>query len=150
MNSQEAFLQYSASPEFAQRIARLYGTGDAVKMEQTKRYGNLVKRHAARFGEAKETIRFFSAPGRTEIGGNHTDHNAGRVLAAAVTLDTVAAVTPSSDNVIVVDSEGYAPITVDLSDLKVHPEQYGTTLSLIRGTAARMKELGYMIGGFKA
>ena len=150
MNNQEAFLQYSASPEFAQRIAHLYGTGEAVKAAQMKRYENLVKRHIARFGAVKEEMCFFSAPGRTEIGGNHTDHNAGRVLAAAVNLDTVAAVTPSDDNIIVVDSEGYAPITVDLSDLKMHPEQFGTTLSLIRGTAARMKELGYRIGGFKA
>ncbi|MFQ9448418.1 MAG: galactokinase family protein [Christensenellales bacterium] len=89
-----------------------------------------------------------SAPGRTEIGGNHTDHNNGRVLAAAVNLDTIACVSRTDDNAIVVDSEGFAPITVELDNLDIREKDFGTTLALIRGTAGIMKEMGYKIGGF--
>lgn len=150
MTTKKTWARYSASNSFKQRIATLYGNGEEVLESQTARYEKLIDRHQARFGVLDDEMIFFSAPGRTEIGGNHTDHNAGRVLAAAVNLDTVAAVTATDDTVIVVDSEGYPPITVNLSDLSVQQKQYGTSLALIRGTAAIMKEYGYKIGGFKA
>ena len=60
--------------------------------------------------------RYFSAPGRTEIGGNHTDHNRGRVLAASVNLDALCAASPRTDEIVHFESEGYAPISVDLTD----------------------------------
>ena len=78
----------------------------------------------------------FSAPGRTEIGGNHTDHQLGRVLAGAVSLETVAAVAENGGNVIRVLSEGYPLCEIALDDLAVRPEEFGTTASLIRGVAA--------------
>ena len=103
---------------------------------------------AAAFGGVP--ARYFSAPGRTEIGGNHTDHNRGRVLAAAVNLDTLSAVSARNDLQVHLYSDGYAPLILDLNDLAVVESEKGTTAALVRGVAARMKELGYKIGGFNA
>ena len=129
------------------RLARLYGR-EAVS-EQQKRYAALLRRHAEIFGE-KERVTLFSAPGRTEIGGNHTDHNNGRVVAASVNLDALCAASPREDLTVRFYSEGYAPIEMSLEDLSPRPEEEGTTASLIRGVAAGMKEAGYRIGGFDA
>lgn len=150
MTMLEKWTAYAKSQEGAERLASLYGRDENTLAAQRVRYAKLIERHEARFGRADGDICFFSAPGRTEIGGNHTDHNLGRVLAAAVNLDTVAAVTKSADGVIVVDSEGYRPITVDTADLSVREDDLGTTAALIRGVAARMTELGYKVGGFHA
>ena len=141
---------YRVSQAFAARVKTLYGAGDAVLDKQCARYGELVRRFEERFGAADEGLCFFSAPGRTEIGGNHTDHNAGRVLAAAVDLDTVACAQRTQDGVIVVDSEGFDPITVPVDALEVREEDYGTTRALIRGTAGIMREMGFTVGGFRA
>ena len=92
----------------------------------------------------------FSAPGRTEIGGNHTDHQHGCVLAAAVNLETVADVTLNGKNVILVQSEGYPVVQVDLRDLTVHDEEKNTTAALIRGVAAAFAERGAKVQGFDA
>lgn len=148
MNEQWAV--YQDSKVFADRVATLYGAGGDVRALQKARYGKLVERFEKRFGAQKGGLCFFSAPGRTEIGGNHTDHNNGRVLAAAVNLDTIACVSRTDDNAIVVDSEGFAPITVELDNLDIREKDFGTTLALIRGTAGIMKEMGYKIGGFRA
>ena len=133
----------------AARLASLYCCAPEDTAPQAARYAAALDGLEAAFGP-HSAAALFSAPGRTEIGGNHTDHNLGRVLAAAVNLDTVAAVTKTDDGVIVVDSEGYRPITVDTADLSVHEAELGTTAALIRGVAARMQELGYKVGGFKA
>ena len=146
----EQWAAYQDSKAFADRVATLYGAGEDVRALQKARYGKLVERFEKRFGAQKGGLCFFSAPGRTEIGGNHTDHNNGRVLAAAVNLDTIACVSRTDDNAIVVDSEGFAPITVELDNLDVREKDFGTTLALIRGTAGIMKEMGYKIGGFRA
>ena len=103
---------------------------------------------AAAFGGAPE--RYFSAPGRTEIGGNHTDHQRGRVLAAAVNLDTKAAVRLNSSNVIRVLSQGYPLCEVDLAQLTPVDSEVNTTPALIRGVAARFAELGCKVQGFDA
>ena len=92
----------------------------------------------------------FSAPGRTEIGGNHTDHQYGCVLAAAVNLETVADVTLNDQNVILVQSEGYPVVQVDLTDLSVHEEEKNSTAALIRGVAAAFAERGAKLQGFNA
>ena len=92
----------------------------------------------------------FSAPGRTEIGGNHTDHQHGCVLAAAVDLETVADVTLNGTNRIWVQSEGYPAIEVDLNDLSVHENEKNTTAALIRGVAAAFAERGAKLEGFDA
>lgn len=94
--------------------------------------------------------RYFSAPGRTEIGGNHTDHQRGRVLAAAVNLQAVAAVAENGTNCIRILSEGYPLCQVDLTQLQPKKEEINTTPALIRGVAARFAELGCQVGGFDA
>ena len=103
---------------------------------------------AAAFGGTP--TRYFSAPGRTEIGGNHTDHQRGQVLAAAVNLDTLAAVRPNGTNTIRIQSQGYPLSTVDISRLTPQPDEINTTPALIRGVAARFHQLGCMVGGFDA
>ena len=103
---------------------------------------------SAAFGGAPE--RYFSAPGRTEIGGNHTDHQRGRVLAGAVNLDTVAAVRCNGTSVIRILSEGYPLCQVDVQELTPVAEEINTTLALIRGVAARFVQLGCKVEGFDA
>ena len=97
-----------------------------------------------------EPERYFSAPGRTEIGGNHTDHQRGRVLAGAVNLETVAAVKVNGTNVIRIQSEGYPLSVVDLGELSVVDAEANTTPALIRGVASRFTELGCKVEGFDA
>ena len=94
--------------------------------------------------------RYFSAPGRTEIGGNHTDHQRGHVLAAAVNLDTNAAVRVNGTNIIRIQSQGYPMCQVDVTDLAVKPEEINSTPALIRGVAARFPQLGCKVEGFDA
>ncbi len=103
---------------------------------------------AARFGAQPE--RYFSAPGRTEIGGNHTDHQRGCVLAGAVDLDTVAAVKLNGLDCIRIQSQGYPLCTVSLEDLTPHAEEINTTAALVRGVAAKFVELGAKVQGFDA
>lgn len=103
---------------------------------------------AAAFGGVPE--RYFSAPGRTEIGGNHTDHQRGRVLAGAVNLDTQAAVRCNQTNVIRILSSGYPLCQVDLDVLTPVPEETNSTPALIRGVAARFCQLGCQVQGFDA
>ena len=98
----------------------------------------------------REAKYLFSAPGRTELSGNHTDHQLGKVLAGAVDLDTVAAVAPNGEAVIRVQSEGYPLCVIALDDLAVHPEENGTTAALIRGTAAGVAARGFTVPGFDA
>ena len=93
---------------------------------------------------------FFSAPGRTEISGNHTDHQHGCVLAAAVNLETVAEVIVLDDPTIIIHSEGYPSVEVCLNDLEVHPEEANTTKALVRGVAATFAQRGAELKGFLA
>ena len=100
------------------------------------------------FGAVPE--RYFSAPGRTEIGGNHTDHQRGRVLAAAVNLDTRAAVRVNGTSLIRILSKGYPMSQVDISDLTPKAEEINGTPALIRGVAARFHQMGCDVRGFDA
>lgn len=92
----------------------------------------------------------FSAPGRTEIGGNHTDHQHGCVLAAAVNLETMAEVTPNDSDCIRIQSDGYSPVLVELNDLSIHPDEVNTTAALVRGVAAAFARRGAKLKGFDA
>ena len=117
---------------------------------QIDRYLGLSELYTANFGES-ENLRFCSAPGRAEIAGNHTDHNNGRVLAAAVNLDTVAAAAPSGNSTVTLYSEGYeTPFVVNLENLQPIESEKNTTQALIRGVAAGMKNARRPIGGFNA
>lgn len=128
-------------------LTRLYpaGTIDA----QRKRYCRVIGEFEEFYGEGREA-GFFSAPGRTEIGGNHTDHNHGRVLAASVNLDAIAVAAKSEGTVVNVKSEGYAMDTVDISDLKPHEKEFGKSRALVRGVCSEFKRRGYNVGAFDA
>ena len=130
------------------RLKRIYVTDEAVK-EQRGRYIDLINDFAAIFDETRD-IRLFSAPGRTEVGGNHTDHNHGRVLAAGINLDAVAAAAKNSENIVRVKSRGYDTDVCDINDLSVKEEEKGHSPALVRGMCAGFKKYGYEIGGFDA
>jgi len=100
------------------------------------------------YGDAD--VNLFSAPGRTEVGGNHTDHQHGRVLAGSVNLDVIAVAAKNNDNTVRIKSEGYDMDVVDLNQLDVVKSEEGKAISLIRGMCAFVKELGFEIGGFNA
>ena len=116
-----------------------------VKAENPERMTSLKRGFQKTFGVAPQ--RFFSAPGRTEICGNHTDHQRGCVLAAAVNLDALAAVAENGTELLRVQSEGYPMYTVELGALAVQPGEKNTTPALIRGVAARFRALGCSLRG---
>ncbi len=134
--------------KYDNRFEALYGK-NGVK-EARERYTRIAQGFILEFGRERE-ITFFSAPGRTEISGNHTDHNHGKVLAAAVNLDIVAAVSPNDDMVVRVKSEGYPKRDViALTELALVEEEKETSASLIRGICARLQKLEFTVGGFDA
>ena len=116
---------------------------------QRERYLAAVEAFAALYGEERE-VSVYSAAGRTEVGGNHTDHQRGRVLAASVDLDTIAVAAPRKDNAIRLKSEGYAPVELSLATLAPVDAEAGTTAALIRGVTAGFVSRGYATGGFDA
>ncbi|MDR3262988.1 MAG: galactokinase [Clostridiales bacterium] len=129
---------------FTKVVYDLYGSTDIDKY--AKRYADLYKRHTKRFdGE----VTFFSSPGRIEICGNHTDHNNGKVLAAAVTIDTLACVSLNDDNTVNIASYGFPEINVGLSDLSQRDDEVNTN-GLVKGILKKLKDFGYKIGGFNA
>lgn len=117
--------------------------------KQPERYEELYNLFRERFGVRANTA-FFSAPGRTEIGGNHTDHNRGRVLCGAVNLDIIAVAAPWDEPYVCVQSVGHEENRVQLDDLAVRDAENPSSNALIRGVLARFRELGYPIGGFCA
>ena len=129
------------------KMADIYGKGNE-KM-QIERYLKAVDSFTELYGE-KDNLMIFSAPGRTEICGNHTDHNLGKVVAGSVNLDVIAVVSVDNSDIIEIKSEGYPVDCISLNDLSVKDEEANTSSSLIRGVAYRFSELGYKIGGFKA
>jgi galactokinase len=142
----EAALKRLMSDMAGKRLASLYGKKnlDAAR----ERCSELLVKAQAEFPGGEFIL--VSAPGRTELGGNHTDHNHGRVLAAAVRFDALLAACPSKDDIVILKSEGYPPLRIDLSNLEPDPAERGTTASLVRGVARFFKDSGRLIGGFKA
>ena len=135
-----------STPDFVQAIRPLYA--DKAR-ENAARYADLLKLYEKTFpGDAQITL--FSAPGRTEIGGNHTDHEHGRVLAASVDMDSIAAASASDDGMIRILSEGYPMIEISVDDMSVNESEFNTTVSLIRGVAAKFAQMGCKVGGFRA
>ena len=117
-------------------------------MDLNERISALNSAFSDFFGKKPE--RWFSAPGRTELGGNHTDHQQGKVLAAAIDLDALAAVSLNGTRTVRIKSEGYSLCEVSLEDFTPRKEEYNTTLSLIRGILARFAEFGCTLHGFDA
>ncbi len=131
----EAYLQQTA---FEKTLARLYGAEGAERARE--RCTEVIEGFARTFRRPAEAL--FSAPGRTELGGNHTDHQHGCVLAAAVDLDILAAAAPNGSSVIRVLSQGYPLTEVDLREPEPRDDERDTSAALIRGVAARMSALG--------
>ena len=122
---------------------------DAQYELQNARYRKAKAAFTEHFG-ANGGVRFFSAPGRTEICGNHTDHNNGKVFAASVDLDVIAAAERTDDNCITIKSEGFPEDKIDLSSLDIRADEKNTSAALIRGVAAGFVKNGFTIGGFRA
>lgn len=127
-------------------LIELYGADKEVIKKQQERYINLLKGFQSSF--AATDVEIFSSPGRTEIGGNHTDHNYGRVLAGAVDLDNIAIAAVNHSPVVRVKSVGYPDFEVDLNNLQPVLHERYSSASLVRGICARLKEVGFTIGGF--
>ena len=130
-----------------ERLAELYVSEKLIPVQRA-RYISLIESFEKRFG-AKEVV-LFSAPGRSEIAGNHTDHQQGEVLAASVNLDAVAVVAPTYDGSIRILSLGYSEIELEAEDTECRAEEEGTSIGLVRGMCAGMKQQGYPAGGFEA
>ncbi len=134
---------------FEEILTQLYGNNKIELARQLNRYNNLFNLFSEKFTENE--VYLFSTPGRTEISGNHTDHNLGKVIASSVNLDSIAVASKSEDDQIIVYSEGYEkPFEINVKEIEKLTEEIGTTNSLIKGIVARFLELGFSVGGFKA
>ena len=134
------------SGNFDEKLIDIYVDTDQLEY-QKKRYVDTITKFEEYYGEGE--VRIFSAPGRSEIGGNHTDHQHGKVLACAINRDAIGVV-KQIDGEIRLISDGSEEYVVDITDLAIKEEEKGTTLSLIRGVLAGFVERNYKIGGFKA
>ena len=121
---------------------------DEASAKQSARYENAVSEFSKTFSSAPQAI--FSAPGRTEIGGNHTDHQHGEVLAASINKDAIAVVAERKDNNVNILAEDFGMTNIDLYDLHIREDEKGTTASLIRGVLAGLKKNSFVVGGFDA
>lgn len=133
--------------DFDKKLKYLYVTDNA--QPQAERYITLINGYEETFGKP-ETISLFSAPGRTEIGGNHTDHQHGCVIAGSINLDIIAAVSFNDDNIVRIQSKGYCMDQVSLDDLEIHTNEYDKAISLIRGVLKSFQDRGYKLRGFNA
>jgi galactokinase len=150
------------SQRAAEIFAELYGEDEvkAAKQRYTTLITEMLNNESDFSGDGlnntPENMRVFSAPGRTELAGNHTDHNMGKVLAASIQLDNAAVVRKRNDNTVFYRSSGFPDVKVNLTDLSgafdfmPKLEEKGTTEALVRGIAAALKERGSAIGGFSA
>lgn len=138
--------KYLESAEFTAHLDRLYG--HAEQAAQLKRWQGLLAEAAGHLPAGE--VGLFSAPGRTELGGNHTDHQRGCVLAAAVQLDTIAVAVPRADNLVQIWADGYPAFVLDVSSVSPMPEEKSTSMGLVRGVADFFVQHGKRIGGFSA
>lgn len=118
--------------------------------QQYERYAQTVSDFISVYGEEDREVCLFTAPGRSEVCGNHTDHNHGCVLAAGISLDAIAVASKNDTNTVNIKSAGYRMDTVSCDDLEVNEADKGRSRSLVRGMMARFTELGYKVGGFDA
>ncbi len=121
---------------------------ESVIAHQEERYVKAMESYKELYGENE--VEIYSAPGRSEVGGNHTDHQHGMVLATSINLDAIAVVNRNEDMTVRVVSEGYKMIVIDANDVEKKADEEGTSTGLIRGVLAGLKERGHKIGGFNA
>ena len=146
MNTKE-LTAYIRDGKLTEKLWDIYLDHDRLNY-QFDRYLNALARYEELFGEAD--VQIISAPGRTEVGGNHTDHQHGQVLAASINDDAIAIVSANASGQIRIQSEGYNMITLHTNDTAKRASEEGTSPALIRGILACAKEKGYHIGGFDA
>ena len=115
---------------------------------QKQRYVKAIESYIEEFGE--DDVEIYSAPGRSEVGGNHTDHQHGEILAASINLDAIGIVKKTDDMKVSILSKGYTLTTISLENLDMQEKEKETTIALIKGVVAGLANRGYMIGGFKA
>ena len=128
----------------------MYNADESGVAHQRERYVAAIRRFEELYGADRE-VTLYSAPGRTEIGGNHTDHNNGIVMAAAVNLDIIAVVSQNGSKTVRVKSHGFRDAdVVDLTESAVNEREFGRSSALIRGVAARIVQLGGKAEGFDA
>lgn len=125
----------------------LYGKNYDEK-DMDRRFESLIDKHKELF--KRDDVMLFSAAGRSEIAGNHTDHNLGLVIGATINLDTIACVSKRDDSRVIIASEGFPVVDVDISDLEVKSAEKNTTEALVRGIAKAFKERGIEVGGYQA
>ncbi len=131
------------------RLQSLCGLDGTELEEKRQRLLHLIQAYSEKFGTDGE-VSLFSSPGRTEMGGNHTDHQHGYVLAGPVNLDMMACAGANGTMTAVIHSAGYPAIEVDLSVLTPQEDELGSSAALVRGIASRLHDMGYQIGGFNA
>ena len=134
--------------EFDNVLGDIYGTQEDILAKQRERYQRALTRYEELFGAEK--VEIYSAPGRTEICGNHTDHQHGTVLAASINLDAIAVASTGNGSEVEFISEGYSPIRFPIDELDVTEDTKGTTTALIKGVIKGMQDRGYRTGSFKA
>ena len=151
MNAND-LISYIKEGRLSDRLLDIYLDSDKLEY-QTQRYINAINSFVDIFGygnDSSDDIHIVSAPGRTEVGGNHTDHQHGQVLAASINDDALAIVSKNNTGKVTVKSEGYDTITFPINDIKKADSEEGTTLALIKGVIAGVQDRGYEIGGFDA
>ena len=139
------FISAIQAGEMDEKLKAVYVTDYAVEL-QKPRYIRLINEFIKLFGEDRDVI-ITSAPGRTEVCGNHTDHNNGKVLAASVNLDAVAVAAKNEEDVVRVKSDGHAMNVVEISELLPDESEFGHSTAMVRGVVAKIEGLGYKIGG---
>lgn len=137
---------YIDSNEIDELLRKIICKDDVV--EEKKRYHKLLDEAYEKYGDGD--YHFISSPGRTEIGGNHTDHQHGHVVAASLSIDNLVVCKASGDNTVTYLDPAFKESVVDVSDLAIKEVEKNTSNALIRGIAARLTELGYKVGGFDA
>lgn len=148
MQRKEELVKKLKAGAFDEKLSYIYACSGDVK-PYVQRYLRVIDGYSENFGAAEE-LALFSAPGRTEIGGNHTDHQHGCVLAGSVNLDVIAAVAYNGENVVRIKSKGYQMDEVYLDDLEINEAQYDKAIALIRGVLRKFKDMGYELKGFNA
>lgn len=140
-----------AAGVYDSRLAHLYCRADGEVSDLRRRIVRTAEGYCTAFHRGEDAeVSIYSAPGRTELGGNHTDHQRGKVLTGSVDLDALACAAPNGTDQVNIYSEGYGLLSVNASALEKVEEEENTTAALIRGILSRVHQLGYEVGGFDA
>lgn len=147
MKAYSEYIQELKDGVYDERLMEIYLDKELIPYN-LKRYEEAILKFKELFGD--KSVEIYSAPGRSEVSGNHTDHQKGHVLATSLNLDAIGVVTPTDDMMVHLVSGDYPLLELDLNDLAIREDEKETTAALVRGVAAGLKERGYQVGGFEA